>query len=409
MSASSICSSLKAFSTRRFSSKERGAREARRQVLHELVAPAQRALPPAVQHRQQVLGLAPQEVLPQEGARPQQPRQLAQPPGRRQQRQRVARSRGGQHLVDELRERAQRRGGVGGERDEVRELLEQRDGGAQRGELLRVLDPPPVAGRDQEEVKHLVADARDLDLVHVDAAHRERRGERVEEAGRVRAAHLHPREALMRLVVEADLERLERHGGGLGAREALRQPAVEAVARLVGTALPDERQQLAEVALEVALELRGRARSALSGPHPKLVHDQAARGRRAGGRSRRRQPPPAPEQLPGRGRRAGGRRVDVAGLDVERRRGEQAADERELGEEIEPDDRDVEPSAGALADPHARGARRAELGGERVVQRDLGARVAGRVVGAHALHELADCPVVFAHTPPRAIAPRRKV
>ena len=97
MSASSISSSLKAFSSAALLLEGRGAREPRLEVAAELVAPAQRALPPGVEHGQQVLGLQPQEVLPQERARPEQARQLAQPRRRRQERERVARRGRGEH------------------------------------------------------------------------------------------------------------------------------------------------------------------------------------------------------------------------------------------------------------------------------------------------------------------------
>ena len=60
----------------------RGAREARLEVALQLVPPAQRARAPAVEHGQQVLGLAAQEVLPEKGARAEQAGQLAEPLGR---------------------------------------------------------------------------------------------------------------------------------------------------------------------------------------------------------------------------------------------------------------------------------------------------------------------------------------
>ena len=382
------------------------AGEARLELPQELVPPAERPLPPVVEHWQQVLGLPPQEVLPQEWARAEQARELAQPLGCREERQSTLRRGPGQHLVHELRERAQRRRGIRRERQQVRELLEQRDRGAQRGELDLVLDPAPVAERDQEAVARLAADVRDLDLLHVDAAHRERVGERVEEARRVGAAHLHPREVLVLLVVEDDLERLERDGRRLGAREALGEAPIETVSRLVRAALGDEPEQLAQLVLQLALEIRRRARRAVVRLHPELVHDQAAGGRRAGGGRSGREPPPAPEHLVARGRRAGCRGVHVARFDVEPRGGEQPAQQRELGEEVEPDDRDVEPPTRRLAHLHPRAPGRAELGGEAVVEHDFVLRVARRVGGAHALHELADCPGVVAHTPPCALRPR---
>ena len=366
--------------------------------------------PPAVEHRQQVLGLAPQEVLPQEGARPEQARELAQPLGRRQQRQRrpAARARPapGRRAA---RTSAAPRAGSGASGSRCVNCLSSATAARSVASCASSSILPPVAGRDQEAVAHLAADARDLDLLHVDAAHRERGGERVEEAGRVGAAHLHPREVLVLPRCRsrsraararrrrARRARSARPGGGRGGRA----PRRCGPARRAPSSSPRSRSRLRSRSDGRAAPRR---RAASPGTRPRSGGRRAARPVRP---ARARQPPPAPEHLVARGRRAGRRGVDVARLDVERRRGEQPAEQRELGEEVEPDDRDVEPPAAA---PRAPSRARAATGRARRRGARWSAtssrRVPRRVVGAHALHELADCPGVVAHTPPRASTAR---
>ena len=142
-------------------------------------------------------------------------------------------------------------------------------------------------------------------------------------------------------VVEVDLERLERHGRGLGAREALCQPAVEPVARLVGAALAHEPQQLAQVGLELGLDPRGVGRGLSRGSTRNSSTMMRPEGAPAAGVGCTRRPLRVRAAAVA-GRRGGRRRVDLARLDVERGGGEQPAQERELREEVEADDRDVE-------------------------------------------------------------------
>ena len=323
--------------------RRRGANAAR-EVACELGATAQRALAPRVEYRQQVLGLQPDEVLPQEGARAQQARQLAQPLGRGEQVQ-ARRRLVGQRAVDELSERAQSARRVGSERQQVSELLDERDRHAQARQLGRVLELAAVAPRDQERVAHLVPGAGDLHLVDVEVAHGERRGEGVQERGRVGAPHLHPRPVRVARVVEVDRERRERARGGLASREALGQPAAEPLARLVGSAVGHERQQLEQVRLDETRHL-GRVDAGRVAPRddPELVDDDAAAGRRP------RRPGPAEAaaaRAGGRGRLGsrglrGLRGAGAARLDVEAAGREHAAQQRECGEEVVADDANVE-------------------------------------------------------------------
>ena len=302
--------------------------------------------------------MQPQEVLPQEGARAEEPGQLPQSHGRRQQLQRGPGRLLGEHPVDQLAERAQRADRVGGHRQQVCELLDERHRHPKPYQLRRVLDLASLAARDQERVAGLGADARDLDLLDVEIAQGERRGERVQEARRVATTHLHARPVRVRRVVEVDAQRLQRAGGRLPAREALGQAPVQALAGLVGPTLGHEGQRSSTrsssscrailAGSTLAESARGLTRNSSTIVRDECRAASERRGRRPRGRGRG-----APEAALARCLRVG-----VAGLDVEAVAGQHAAEEGEGREEVEGDDGDVEPPARAPGSPpRARDAR----------------------------------------------------
>ena len=214
MSTSSISSSLNSFSRRLPSSKDGASRSLRSSSARRASRSFSGRLLPVAEQGGELLEVAPQQVLPEERAAPQELGQPAQGgPVAKDREVRLARH----HAIEELVEGAQRARGVGGRGKEMGELLDEHHGQTEGLLIGLALDAAAVPVGDRELVAHLGPLALDSHLVHVDLAHGQGVREGVQEGGSVLASHPHQGPFGPRLVVELD-------GDGVDASARARPP-----------------------------------------------------------------------------------------------------------------------------------------------------------------------------------------
>ena len=284
------------------------------------------------EHREQVLVLEAQEVLPQVAAHAEGSRECLEDALVGQLRDRVSPFAEREHAAREGPELPQRLPGIRREREQLRELPDQDGHHPQFLEARRIVELGAVARGDPEPVV-----AGSVDRAHLGAPdryleHGQCVGELEQEATLVDAGDGQHGRIGVRGGVDLDGDRLHRSGGRLAARQGAPDALDDQRLRALGVAGSEQRERALQVRADRVPRV-SRCRPA----HHEPVEEQlggltGAAGRHRPGGRRARTPSRRGESSASRGRALGDRAThheQVARLDVEAVRGERSGDERE--------------------------------------------------------------------------------